>query len=289
MPLSTESVAALDAPTRADVHALVNAVEARDGEPPLSDQALTRLGATDVGHLLARDGDRLAGYAQLDASTLELAGDAAAVRALLDAVEARGDAGGVRVWSHGRRSPVGPALESRGYRSIRTLHQFRRSLAEPVPDAPVPDGVTIRAFVPGQDEAAWLQVNAAAFAAHAEQGRWTLADLTAREAEDWFDPAGFLLAERAGDLIGFHWTKIHADGVGEVYVLGVDPSAQGLRLGPALLVRGLQHLAVRGCTEVLLYVDDDNAGAMRLYERLGFAGFDADSQWQRPSATPPFT
>ena len=289
MPLSTESVPALDAPTRTQVHALVDAVEARDGEPPLSDQALTRLGGTDVGHLIARDGDRLAGYAQLDGGTLELAGDAAAVGALLDAVEEHGDVGELRVWSHGRRSPVGPALASRGYRSIRTLHQLRRSLNEPFPAAPVPDGVTIRSFVPGRDEAPWLRVNAAAFAAHAEQGRWTLADLAAREAKPWFDPAGFLLAERGDDLLGFHWTKIHSDGVGEVYVLGVDPSAKGLRLGPALLVRGLQHLAARGCTDVLLYVDDDNTAAMRLYDRLGFAGFDADSQWQRGPATPPFT
>jgi mycothiol synthase len=283
MPLSTETIPALDGPARADVQVLVGAIEKRDGEPPLSDQALTRLGSTDAVHLVARDDGRLVGYAQLDDTTLELAGDAAAVRALLDAVEERGDAGAVRVWSHGRRSPVGDALESRGYQPIRTLHQLRRSLGDALSAAPIPDGVTIRAFVPGQDETAWLRVNAAAFATHAEQGRWTAADLAAREAEDWFDPAGFLLAERGTDLLGFHWTKIHSDGTGEVYVLGVDPSAQGLRLGPALLVRGLEYLAGRGCPQALLYVDDDNAAAMRLYERLGFVSYDADSQWRRPS------
>jgi len=288
MPLSIAFPSTLDAPTRADVLALADAIETRDGEPPLSDQALTQLPSPDVVHVIARAGDRLGGYAQQQGTALELAGDAAAVGALLDAVEGRGDAD-LRVWSHGRRSPVGAALESRGYTQARVLHQLRRSLAEPLPEIPVADGVRIRAFVPGQDEQAWLRVNAAAFATHAEQGRWRLADLAAREAEAWFDPAGFLLAQRGEDLLGFHWTKIHADGVGEVYVLGVDPSAQGLRLGPALLVRGLEHLAGRGCHEVLLYVDDDNAPAMGLYERLNFARHDTDIQWQRLRDVAPFT
>jgi mycothiol synthase len=280
MPLSTALVPVPDAPTRAQVQSLADAIEASDGEPPLSDQALTQLGTPDVVHVLARDGDRLVGYAQLDGTSLELAGDAAAVAALLDTVEARGDAD-LQVWSHGRRSPVGSVLESRGYTRVRVLHQLRRGLAGPLPQIALADGVTVRTFVPGQDEQAWLRVNAAAFATHAEQGRWTLGDLAAREAEPWFDPAGFFLAERGVDLLGFHWTKIHADGTGEVYVLGIDPSAQGLKLGPALLVRGLAYLAERACDEVLLYVDDDNAAAMGLYERLQFRSHDSDSQWRR--------
>jgi mycothiol synthase len=280
MPLSTASPATLDAPARAVVHALADAIEARDGQPPLSDQALTQLGSPDVVHVVAHDGAALAGYAQLDGTSLELAGDALAVEALLDFAEAH-SAADLRVWSHGQRSPVAPALQQRGYTRVRVLHQWRRELAKPLPALVPADGVTMRTFVPGQDEAAWLTVNAAAFAGHAEQGRWTMANLAAREAEPWFDPAGFFLAERGGELVGFHWTKIHSDGTGEVYVLGVDPSAQGLRLGPALLVCGLEYLTGRGCAEALLYVDDDNAAAMRLYRRLDFHSHDTDSQWRR--------
>jgi mycothiol synthase len=55
-----------------------------------------------------------------------------------------------------------------------------------------------------------------------------------------------------------------------------------LKLGAALLVRGLQHLRERGCPSVLLYVDDDNAAAMRLYERYGFVQADTDVQWSAP-------
>jgi mycothiol synthase len=125
-------------------------------------------------------------------------------------------------------------------------------------------------------------VNAAAFALHPEQGRWSAADLRAREREAWFDPAGFFLARRAGRVIGFHWTKIHPDGAGEVYVLGIDPDAQGGGLGAALLTIGLDYLRRRGCPRVLLYVDDSNTAAMGLYQRYGFTSADRDVQWRRP-------
>jgi mycothiol synthase len=165
------------------------------------------------------------------------------------------------------------------------LHQLRMPLTEFVAEVRVPDDVDVRPFVVGFDEQAWVRVNAAAFAEHAEQGRWTLDDLAAREAESWFDAAGFFLAWRGDELIGFHWTKVHPDGSGEVYVLGVAPAAQGLRLGAALLAVGLRHLADRGCPQVLLYVDESNASAMRLYERFGFHRYDIDAQWRSPGSS----
>ena len=97
---------------------------------------------------------------------------------------------------------------------------------------------------------------------------------------------GFLLADRDDTLLGFHWTKIHPDGAGEVYVLGISPQAQGLGLGHTLLTRGLRLLAERGAPVVLLYVDGDNTAARRLYERAGFVEHDLDVQWRRPAPNP---
>jgi mycothiol synthase len=158
---------------------------------------------------------------------------------------------------------------------------------------PLPEGVRVRTFVVGQDEDAWLKLNAAAFAHHPEQGSLTAGDLAARIAEPWFDADGFFLAERdagavaggaadgsAADgarLVGFHWTKVHQrENLGEVYVVGVDPAEQGNGLGRALTDIGVRHLAAQGLPGVLLYVDADNTAAVRVYERLGFTVHELD-------------
>jgi len=270
----------LDPTQQRSVRALADRLEARDSAPPLNDQALSRLGDAEPGlsHLISVDNGQVTGYAQLDPTEVTAAGSPEAIDALLVAAEATATSTQLLLWSHGQQSAVAHIAEDRGYEKVRTLWQLRRSLSD-VPNVDPPPGVRIRTFVPGQDEQAWLAVNAAAFATHPEQGRWTLRDLAAREVEPWFDPAGFMLAEEDGAVIGFHWTKLHPDGLGEVYVLGVDPAAQGMHLGPALLSAGLRYLAERGAPDVLLYVEDDNQKALALYEQFGFHRYDRDSQY----------
>lgn len=265
-----------DEPTRTAITQLAAQIEAEDGSPPLSEQALIQLGFPDVEHVLARQDSALRGYAQRAGDAAELTGAPEVLPALLDAIRTPG----MLVWSHGTRSRLVALFEQHGLMRARELYQLRRPLTELPPDPPLAADITVRAFRPDGDDAAWLALNAAAFADHPEQGRWTQADLAARVAEPWFDAAGFLLAERDEQLLGFHWTKVHPDGTGEVYVLGVAPSAQGLGLGKALLIRGLRHLADSGCPEVLLYVDGDNSSAVRLYERAGFRRADLDIQWR---------
>jgi mycothiol synthase len=266
------------------VRQLAMSLAARFGAPPLNDHALTQLPekGPSLRHIVV-DGPDVVGYAQVELDGIvdaHVAADSPHVATLLEATERLAAGRPVRVWAHGQHSPLGPELAGRGYHKTRVLWQLRRPL-QGLTAANPPADVTIRAFIPGQDEAAWLAVNAAAFAVHPEQGRWTLHDLQLREAEPWFDPAGFLLADRAGELLGFHWTKIHGEGLGEVYVLGVSPHAQGMHLGRELLAAGLQHLADRGCAQVLLYVDDTNTAALRLYDSVGFHRYDLDVQYER--------
>lgn len=207
--------------------------------------------------------------------------------ALAAALTGGDDGRDVRIWAHGDLPAAAALAKSSGFARVRSLWQMRLSLAGAMLPAPAfPAGVTLRTFRPGQDEEAWLAVNGRAFAHHPEQGSWTRQDLALREAEPWFDPDGFFLAERDGELAGFHWTKVHADGgeggtpIGEVYVVGVDPARQGGGLGRALTLAGLAHLSELGLAAVLLYVDESNTAAVRMYAGLGFTRWSTDVMYQ---------
>lgn len=166
-----------------------------------------------------------------------------------------------------------------GFRPSRDLHRMEVPL--PLGQEPRwPGGVDVRTFVPGRDDDAWLTVNNAAFAGHPEQGAWTHATLDRRMREPWFDAEGFVLAFDDGGLAGFCWTKVHEDGAGEIYVIGVDPSRQGRGLGRPLVVAGLQSLADRGVTTGMLYVDGANTAALSLYRSLGFQTVRVDRAYE---------
>jgi mycothiol synthase len=289
-----------------DVLALLRAATTFDGVRPLSEESELRLqhgGPPGGGDLVVRDGADLAGYARYDVGTdggveAELVVHPAFRRrghgtALLDRLVKLSGPRPLSLWAHGDLPGSADLLAPRGFARSRVLLQMRRDLAgiDPDPQPALPGEVHVEAFRPGLDEAAWLRVNARAFAHHPEQGSWTPEDLRLREKEPWFDPAGFLLAWRGnaddgGQLLGFHWTKVHPAGdvadepVGEVYVLGIDPDAQGMSLGRALTDLGLAHLRGRGLGQVLLYVDEDNAAAVRLYESRGFRRFAVDVAWR---------
>jgi mycothiol synthase len=301
-----------------DVLALIHRATEADGVGPLSEHVVLHLrtgGDRDVRHAVAIAPDgRLVGYAHMDVTDAvagpsgELVVDPKGRRhgvgtALVQALKDSAGNVPVRVWAHGDLPDAARFAAAAGMKPARQLRQLRRSLLAPLPKTELPEGISIRAFVPGKDEAEWLALNTRAFADHPDQGSWTIHDLAVRMGEDWFDPAGFLLAERTDSagprLVGFHWTKVHGDGVahsheattdhhrphahdpmGEVYVVGVDPSERGHGLGRALTIAGLVYLRARGLPMAMLYVDADNTPAIALYESLGFAPWDVDVMYR---------
>ncbi|MGW4022046.1 mycothiol synthase [Streptomyces sp. NPDC005009] len=294
-PRSLQTYAALGPGQTEAVLALLAEAARTDGQQAVSEQGRLQLrgGERDgVSHLLLSVDDELVGYAQLeDTDPVEPPAAELVVhpsyrghghgRALGSALLAASGKR-LRVWAHGGHSAARHLAQVLGLTLFRELRQMRRPLADlDLPDPVLPDGVTVRTFVPGRDDAAWLAVNAAAFAHHPEQGALTQRDLDDRKAEAWFDPEGFFLAEKDGRLVGFHWTKVHAaERLGEVYVLGVSPDAQGGGLGKSLTTIGLRHLAARGLPTAMLYVDADNKAAVSVYERLGFVTHETDLMYR---------
>lgn len=279
-----------------EVSTLLADAAAVDGTQAVSEQGRLQLRGgkrEGVRHLLLTVSGDLTGYAQLeDTDPVEAPAAELVVhpshrgrghgRALGNALLAASGKR-LRVWAHGGKSAARHLAQVLGLTLFRELRQMRRPLtslseiSEPV----FPPGVTVRTFVPGQDDTAWLAVNAAAFAHHPEQGSLTQRDLDDRMNESWFDPQGFFLAERDGQLIGFHWTKVHAaEQLGEVYVVGVRPDAQGGGLGKALTGIGLRHLAAQQLPTAMLYVDADNTAAVAVYERLGFTTHEVDLMYR---------
>ncbi|MFD0902558.1 mycothiol synthase [Actinomadura sediminis] len=273
--------------------AVVEAAAEADGVGALSEHSTLALRAGRAGLLAVEDG-LIVGYARFDPADGDEPASGELVvhpghrrrghgRALLRAMIQK--AGGpLRVWAHGDLPAAAALARGESLDRVRALFQMRRPAAGPLPAAKPAEGVALRTFRPGADEVAWLRVNKRAFADHPEQGTWTMEDVRDREAEEWFDPAGFLLAERDGRLVGFHWTKVHSGGLGEVYVVGVDPDAQGLGLGRALTLAGLHHLRDRGVDQLMLYVDESNTAAVRLYDSLGFTKYAVDVMYGTPGA-----
>lgn len=271
----------------AEVSELVAAVAAADGHRPLGEHKwldLVHGGRKGFAGFVARDGDRgpLVGYAQVShghhtwgvdvvvppdrrGPEHPVVGDLLAA-ALAEV--ARQGGGHVHLWVPKPTEAWDAVAGTCGLARGRDLLQMRR----PLPLADDTPRVAVRPFVVGQDEAAWLEVNNRAFAGHPEQGNWDLDTILEREGEPWFDPDGFLLHERDGRLAASCWTKVHTGppAVGEIYVIGVDPDFQGLGLGRALVLSGLDHLGGEGLDTAMLYVDGANDTAVSLYRSLGF-------------------
>lgn len=270
---------------------LLSGAEAADGVEAFG-EAFVR-GLTDAGaghrhfHVTADDGSGdLLGIAGVAPDAIELAVAPAARRrgvgaALLGAVDG---AVGKRlpVWAHGNVAGAAELAAGTGRRVVRELLQMtagRDALDSLADGGARPEGFRLEDLPAarrrmGEEavDAAWLAVNNEAFSWHPEQGGWDERQLRRARDVDWFDPSGVLFAvdEATGEPVGFHWTKWHGEGTGEVYVIGLAGAARGRGVGGWLTAAGMNHLRDRGAERVILYVEGDNAPAVRTYEKLGF-------------------
>lgn len=298
-PTTLAHIEKLEPATIVEILDLVESATTADGVRPLSEHVMLHLaygGDTGACNLLAHAGDELVGYAHLDPTDPVEGASAELVvhpghrrsglgEQLVSELLTMVPDGRLRLWSHGGLSGAAALARRLGFQQVRALWQMRRSLYAPLGQPDFPPGIEVRTFRVGRDEQAWTDVNNRAFAGHPDQGSWAVEEVRLREREPWFDPEGFFLAERAGALVGFHWTKVHGGNgssghphgpIGEVYIVGVDPGEQTRGLGRALTLTGLHYLRSRGLAQVMLYVDEENSAAIALYSKLGFARWDTD-------------
>ena len=289
------------------VLALIASATDHDGVPPVSEHVLLHLrhgGDKADTHLIASKNESVVGYAHLDLTDAVEGPSAELVvhpehrksgigQSLLK--ELQNTAGAtLRLWSHGDLPGAKNIAERSGFARVRTVIQMRRSLNDPIPE--LSREIQIRNFLPGIDNEEWIALNNKAFANHPEQGNWSLRDLEIRLKEEWFEPQGFLIAESNQKMTGFCWTKIHGghthkhshsepehdhDPIGEIYIMGVDPSMSGKGIGKAVTIAGLRHMRYQGIFSAMLYVDAENHAAIKLYQSLGFTEWGRDVLYRK--------
>jgi mycothiol synthase len=268
---------------------LIRDVIAFDGVPPVGEHKYLKLHhpSEAARAVLAWEGERLIGYAQLLISGALATAEIVVCpsfrrhgigRDLIARVEALAQEAGARdlkLWAYGALPASEAIARDRGIVPSRSLLQLELPLDD-LPSTRFPAGYTIRTFEPGRDNLDWLRLHNAVFAEHPENGTWSADDLAMRLRQPWFDAGDFLLAERGGKIVGFNWLKRVPEAPpdrpeGEIYIIGVADSERGRGLGRALALLGLHHLRAEGMLTCTLFVEADNAPALKLYRALGFS------------------
>ncbi|HEY2787969.1 MAG TPA: GNAT family N-acetyltransferase [Gaiellales bacterium] len=157
-------------------------------------------------------------------------------------------------------------LESRGYERAEEHLRMVADLAA-APPAPVwPDGLVAAAFDPGTDGPMVDACIVEAFSnAWSNQAQWR----EQKVADPRFDRRLWIVARDGDEVCGAALCMPDTFGMGFVESLAVRPPWRRRGLGAALLLESFHRLWRRGERRVGLGVDGDNAGARRLYERLG--------------------
>jgi mycothiol synthase len=160
--------------------------------------------------------------------------------------------------------------ENEGYQPVRYFWEMETVMESP-PEAPVwPEGISVRNYVPGEDDRATFDAFEEAFRDHWGYSPWDYKEWhTRRHERDHFDPSLWWLAMDGGEIAGGVICRYRQER-GWISQLAVRKPWRRRGLGTALLLNALGEFYCRGRNTVALGVDADNpTGATLVYERAG--------------------
>ena len=165
--------------------------------------------------------------------------------------------------------------QSRGFLHLTSLFQMKRDLSLPIPDLPQPAGVQIRSWrmESEAEQRAYIEARNAAFPENPGS------------LEDWqyflqspLWAVGTTFTAFAGDQIAgsaaVYWNeaenRVTGLAVGSTEYIFVLPPWQRRGIASFLIVNGMRFLKANGLAEARLEVRAANAGALNLYQSLGY-------------------
>ena len=163
-----------------------------------------------------------------------------------------------------------------------TEHRVR-SLAEPIEDAPLPDGYRVRHVAGEVDLERRVEVHRAAW----HPSKFTLpAYRTLRTLPPYREELDLVVEAPDGSFAAYALAWLDEEnGVGELEPVGTHPEHQRLGLGKAVCLEACRRLGDAGADTAIVYsVHGYHAG--RLYESAGFEVVDRHLEYRR--ATPEF-
>lgn len=159
-------------------------------------------------------------------------------------------------------------LEEYGFarQPVRSL-KYERSLSEPIGDAPLPEGFSLRSVRGEAEVESLVALHRAAFGTE----NMTVEERLAIMRAPGYDSALDLLAVAPdGSLAAFCICGLEEPTIGYADPIGTHPNYQRLGLARALVSAGMRMLQERGATAARTGTSSENLPMQKLAERLGF-------------------
>ena len=181
---------------------------------------------------------------------------------------------------------AGRLFDELGYTRVRTFHELRIELVEPLARPVVPSGIVIRPFIRDGDARAAHAALAEAFEDHWGQSFDPFDEWIHRYVDgSGFDAGLWFVALDADEIVGAICCRERTPSspdAASVDVLGVRRQWRSRGIGRALLLTAFAAVHARGGRSVELEVDAANpTGATQLYEDIGMRELHSFEHWEK--------